>query len=111
MDQEKEKAKIIEDELNRRISEAWDFVLDDERGRLVLWSVLDKCGLFSFPFYGNSHDAVHRGRQQVADDILTSHIYPKGMKVYTDMLLEAEARNAVLERAIEEDDKNQTEEN
>lgn len=111
MSEDDEKAKIIEDELQSRIDEAWDWLVDDERGRLVLWSILDKCQLFSFPFYGNSHDALHRGRQQVADDILHNYVYSRGMTVYAQMLLEAEARQKTLERAIEEDEKNHNEEN
>lgn len=110
-DDEKERAKIIEDVLQSSIDDAWDWLVDDERGRLVLWSILDKCQLFSFPFYGNSQDALHRGRQQVADDILHSYVYSRGMSVYTNMLLEAEARQKTLERAIEEDDQKHNEEN
>lgn len=94
----------IEAMLQRDVDEAWAWMLGDPRGTLLLWSILDKCGLQSFPFYGNSHDALHRGRQQVGADILARHVYPLGMDVYARMLLEAEERHHRLEAAIDETD-------
>jgi len=109
--EEEERERVIRDMLEAQIDEAWDWMLRDPRGKLVLWSMLDKCGLFSFPHYGNSMDALMRGRQQVAAETLADYVFPRGMKVYTDMLLEAEHRQKLLEQAMVETDAAINEEN
>lgn len=96
--------EIVEHLLKQQIEAAWAWLLDDPRGRLVVWSILDKCGMQSFEFYGNSHDTLRKGRQQIGADMLAEHVYPLGMEVYCKMMLEAEARQKQLEAAIEETD-------
>ncbi len=103
--------EIVEAMLQQQIDEAWGWLLSDPRGKLILWSVLDKCGLQNFTFNGNAWDALFKGRQQVGAEILAHHVYPFGMTVYTEMLLEAEERQKQLEAAIDETDAaNNTEE-
>lgn len=104
LDKQPTREDVVEAMLQQEVDEAWQWLLSQPKGKIILWSILDKCGLQSFPFYGNSHDALHRGRQQVGSDILANHVYPLGMKTYTDMLLDAEERQQKLEAAIDETD-------
>ncbi len=104
LDKKPTREDVVEAMLQQEVDEAWQWLLSQPQGKLILWSILDKCGLQAFPFYGNSHDALHRGRQQVGADILASHVYPIGVHIYTEMLLEAEDRQKQLEAAIDETD-------
>ena len=96
IDEEKDIDEKVEELLKRDIDNAWSALLETQSGRLILWSILDKCGLNNFAFNGNAHDALQKGRQQIASEILNEYVYPKGMQVYADMLLEAEARDKRL---------------
>lgn len=102
--------QIVEAMLQQEIDEAWAWMLSDDRGKLILFSILDKCGLQNFTFNGNSWDALFKGRQQIGAEILADHVYPFGMHVYTDMLLQAEERQQRLEAAIDETDEAVSEE-
>lgn len=107
IDEEKTPLERLEIALEEEIEQAWKGLLKQEAGRLILWSILDKCGLFSFPHYGDSTDTLLKGRQQVGSQILADHVFPHGMKYYTDMLLEAEEReNRILiaQRQTEEEE-------
>ena len=94
-----EKAQAL---LDAEIQHAWIGLLSQEAGRLILWSILDKCGCFAFPHYGDSTDTLMRGRQQIGSELLQDHVFPHGMSFYTDMLLEAEAREQRLQMAAEQ---------
>lgn len=94
-----EKAQAM---LDDEIQLAWRGLVSQEAGRLILWSILDKCGCFAFPHYGNSTDTLMRGRQQIGAELLQDHVFPLGMAFYTDMLLEAEARDQRLQVAAEQ---------
>lgn len=94
-----EKAQAL---LDAEIQRAWLGLLSQEAGRLILWSILDKCGCFAFPHYGDSTDTLMRGRQQIGSELLQDHVFSHGMSFYTDMLLEAEARDQRLQMAAEQ---------
>lgn len=96
--------------LDAEIEQAWLGLLNQEAGRLILWSILDKCGCFSFPHYGDSMDTLIRGRQQIGAEVLQDHVFPHGLKFYTDMLLEAEAREQRAQVAARQEEKAESEE-
>lgn len=102
-------AQIVQKNIDADIQTAWDALMSNEAGRLILWSILDKCGCFAFPHYGTSEDALHRGRQQIGSELLNDYVFVNGMRGYTDMLLEAEAREKRVQDAI--DNENQEDEN
>jgi len=95
--------------LDLDIQNAWNGLIEQPAGRLILWSILNKCGNFSFPHYGDSTDVLLRGRQQVGQELLEEFVLHRGMKYYTDMLLEAEARQERLDQAAEQTDRDNEE--
>lgn len=109
-----EKAKtldeLVEEEMLKHCAEAWERLLGTEDGRLILWSILDLCGLQNFAFNGNAADTLMKGRQQIGAELLVNYVYPLGQGVYCKMLLEAEARDKRLQLAIDHVDKKLNEE-
>ena len=85
--------EIFDDIQRDRLENAWRAMLNTEGGRVILHSVIEKCGCHDFSFYGNSMDTLTRGRQQIGSEILADYVFPFGMEFYTQMLLEAEARD------------------
>lgn len=92
MDQEQRAHELLEIE----VSEAWEALVSHPAGRLVIWSILDKCGCFNFDHFGGEADLINKGRQQIGGEILRDHVFPFGMRAYTDLLLEAEERDKRL---------------
>lgn len=106
---EKTHEEKISEALEGQIALAWKGLIAQPAGRLILWSILDKCGVADFPFFGNSTDALLRGRQQIGAEILEEYVYPHGMGAYTDMILEAEERQNRINEAIQQDENEETE--
>lgn len=94
----------VREMLDKEIGEAWDWLLNDPKGLLILWSILDRCGLHSFPHYGNQMDTLHKGRQQIGAELLAEYVFPRGVTIYAQMLVDAEHRHQVLQQAIAETD-------
>lgn len=95
----------VEERMEKEIANAWQDLLATESGRLILWSILDKCGCHNFDFYGTDLDTLNRGRQQIGGEILRDFVFPAGVSVYAEMLVEAEIREKVLRQAAELDQK------
>lgn len=93
---------LLEDE----IMKAWSGLLHQQAGRLILWTILDKCGQFNFDCIGGEADILNRGRQQIGGELLRDFVFPHGMGPYTDMLLEAEKRDERLILAAKLTEKN-----
>tara|TARA_R110000850_G_scaffold23358_1_gene69075 strand:- start:11741 stop:12079 length:339 start_codon:yes stop_codon:yes gene_type:complete len=91
--------------LDEEIINAWRGMVVQPAGRLILWSILEKCGVFNFDHYGNDQDVIHKGRQQVGSELLRDFVFPHGMQLYADMLIEAEDRDRRIEMAIATDEK------
>ncbi len=109
-EEEKAREEQVQKALQDEIDRAWSALLQQPAGRLILWSILDKCGLQNFPVLGEPWDTINKGRQQIGNEILEECVYPVGMSVYTQMLLEAEERDQRLQAAIDQDDAEQEEE-
>lgn len=104
MTEERKHEDIARSILNEEIETAWQGLLVQPAGRLILWSILEKCGMFNFDHYGTDQDVIHKGRQQVGSELLRDFVFPHGMKGYTETLLEAEDRDLRIERAISADE-------
>lgn len=91
-----EKAEAL---LAQEIADAWFEMINTKSGRLVLWSILEKCGTMDFSHYGGEIDILRKGRQQIGSELLSDYVFPYGVAPYTDMLLEAEIRDQALELA------------
>lgn len=103
---EAEKVDVL---LKQEIGNAWASLIGTYPGRLVLHSILDRCGVNDFAFYGGEMDALMRGRQQIGGEILEEFVYPNGMENYTTMILEAEERQKRLHQAVLKDEAAQEE--
>ena len=95
----------IEDEINL----AWETLLLLPAGRMFIWSIMDQCHFFADTFTGNAQGAYMDGERNVALKIFEERIRPLGMKVFTDMLLEAEIREKRVAIVYELDEADETE--
>lgn len=95
-----ELAEAVDIKRQEMINGAWAALLETEQGRLILWSIIDRCGGNQFPHFNDGRDQVFLGRQQVGSEVLRDHVFPLGMRYYTDMLLEAETLQQNLEVEI-----------
>ena len=84
--------QAVEDSISNELALAWESLLLLPAGRMVIWSIMDQCHFFSDTFTGNSQGAYMEGERNVALKIFEERIRPLGMKVFADMLLEAETR-------------------
>lgn len=104
MDEEKKPHLQVAQEMERQmVRDAWRDLMATESGRLIMWSILDKAGMFVFPHYGDSTDTLLRGRQQIGSELLNDYVFPNGVAAYTDLLLEAEARKQRLDVIAEQE--------
>lgn len=108
---EKTEDEKYQDRLDEMINECWASLLTTEGGRLLLWSILQKCGIHQHPHYDSGLDAVHKGRQQIGQELLDEFVWPHGMQFYTDMLLEAEVRDQEILAAMQITRENEDDEN
>lgn len=101
-------AYILE-QLDREVSTAWAKLLATEEGRLIAWTILDKCHVFSSTYTGNAASNFLEGERNVGLKILQEHVLPFGPHALADMMQEAEDRYtrlqmAALNRAKEDND-------
>lgn len=78
--------------IDREIANSWAKLLQEEWGRLLAWSILDKCHIMSTTFTGNSAAAFLEGERSVGLKILKGHILPFGPHVWAQMMTEASDR-------------------
>jgi len=111
MDEPKEKLEdFVQRTLDEEIDQAWLDLIQTKSGRLLVWSILDKCRCFNFDHYGGETDLVHKGRQQIGGEILRDYVFPHGMGIYAQLLVEAEQRDDGLRVAALADLKNEEQE-
>ncbi len=70
-----------------REKQSWEWVLNDTKGRHVLWMILANAKIYNPSFTGNSHTFFNEGRRSIGLDLLESinSINPKG---YANMMIE-----------------------
>ena len=47
------------------VKAAWDAILSDRQGRLVVWDILEQCGVYRSTFTGNAHGTFLEGQRQI----------------------------------------------
>lgn len=72
----------------RAIDAAWGKILSDEAGRLVVWSILDRCMLFQQTHHGNDLDGLRAGMREVGLQILQGHVFPHDPRTFASMQVE-----------------------
>lgn len=82
--------------IDRELQNAWAALLQSEQGRLIAWSILDHCHVFSSSFTGNANQAFLEGERSIGLKILKGHVLPNGNHLIGDMMDEASARHGRL---------------
>lgn len=80
------------DLIQHETEEAWAKMLQTEAGRLIAWSILDNCHVFSTTYTGNAAQNFLEGERSVGLKILKGFILPQGNHLLGDMMDEASAR-------------------
>ena len=89
----------------REVQNAWASLLSTESGRMVAWTILDHCHVFSTTYTGNAASNFLEGERSVGLKILKGQILPNGPHLLADMMVEADDRHdRLLAQAMAEID-------
>lgn len=92
----------------REVQNAWAGLLSSEAGRLIAWTILDHCHVFSTTYTGNAASNFLEGERSVGLKILKGHVLPNGPQILADMMVEADDRHdRLMSQAIAEIDGDQ----
>jgi len=80
------------DLMQRETQNAWAALLQTEAGRLIAWSILADCHVFSSTYTGNAAQAFLEGERNVGLKILNGQILPNGPHLLAEMMTEADHR-------------------
>ncbi|MBD9528243.1 hypothetical protein [Paracoccus sp. PAR01] len=81
-------AAIIKENRDRKLRQAWDAVLRTPEGRLVIWSILEHCHLFSQTHAGDANDGFRAGMREVGLRVLNQQVFPHDVKTFAGMQVE-----------------------
>lgn len=73
----------------QEIARAWDEVLSSRMGRLVVWDILEQCGVYRSTFTGNAHGTFLEGQRQIGLWMLAERIGAHGPRTFPEMQMEA----------------------
>lgn len=71
------------------VNAAWDAILSDRQGRLVVWDILEQCGVYRSTFTGNAHGTFLEGQRQIGLWMLAERIAAHSARTFPQMQLEA----------------------
>ena len=71
------------------VNAAWDAILSDRQGRLVVWDILEQCGVYRSTFTGNAHGTFLEGQRQIGLWMLAERIAAHSPRTFPQMQLEA----------------------
>jgi hypothetical protein len=84
-----------------QIAEAWLAVIGTSTGRMLVWSVLESCGVFRTTFTGDGlSSAFEEGRRVVGLEILQHRLPPDALAT---MMNENAERMDEIQRAVEQE--------
>lgn len=105
MDEQDALTRRVLDLHEREIQNAWASLLSTESGRMVAWTILDHCHVFSTTYTGNAASNFLEGERSVGLKILKGQILPNGPRLLSDMMVEADDRHdRLLAQAMAEID-------
>ena len=96
----------VQEQIERDLRAAWGHMLNTPAGRLVVWSILEKCHIFHSTYTGNADTNFREGERSVGLKILNDHIFPLGTEYLGDMMSQNAARIEQIEMAIAEEEQN-----
>ena len=71
------------------VKSAWDAILSDRQGRLVVWDILEQCGVYRSTFTGNAHCTFLEGQRQIGLWMLAERSAAHSPRTFPQMQLEA----------------------
>ena len=81
-------AELIAKNRENSVNAAWQAVLDTPEGRLVMWSILERCGVFQITTSGSSLDQWRAGFRDLGLTVLNERIFPHGVRTFATMQVE-----------------------
>jgi hypothetical protein len=81
-------SEIIAERRALEVRQAWGTVLGTREGRLVMWSILERCHVFARTYYGNDLDGFREGQREVGLMILNERIFPHDVRTFAAMQIE-----------------------
>ncbi|QRZ14728.1 hypothetical protein JWJ88_17335 [Paracoccus methylovorus] len=81
-------AEIMAERRALEVRQAWDTVLRTREGRLVIWSILERCYPFAQTHHGNEMDGWRAGQREVGLMILNERIFPHDVGTFAAMQTE-----------------------
>lgn len=88
------------------VNAAWDAILSDRRGRLVVWDILEQCGVYRSTFTGNAHGTFLEGQRQIGLWMLADRIAAHSPRTFPQMQLEAAEFEERLNLLAQQEDTN-----
>lgn len=75
-----------------RLASAWTSVLEQPEGRLIMWDLINRCGVNAPVLSEAGTMQWLEGRRSVGMELISSYLAPQGAACHAKMLIEAEAR-------------------
>lgn len=88
------------------VNAAWDAILSDRQGRLVVWDILEQCGVYRSTFTGNAHGTFLEGQRQIGLWMLAERIAAHSPRTFPQMQLEAAEFEERLNLLAQQEDTN-----
>lgn len=88
------------------VNAAWDAILSDRQGRLVVWDILEQCGVYRSTFTGNAHGTFLEGQRQIGLWMLAERIAAHSPRTFPQMQLEAAEFEERLTLLAQQEDTN-----
>lgn len=102
----------IQELYDREIHNAWASLMETEGGRLIAWSILDKCHVFSTTYARSADTHFLEGERSVGLKVMKEHILPLGTANLAVIMEEAQDRidrlRAVAEAQLEKEQIDET---
>lgn len=98
-----DRAKAVRD---MEVKAAWDAMLTDRQGRLVVWDILEQCGVYRSTFTGNAHGTFLEGQRQIGLWMLAERIAAHSPRTFPQMQLEAAEFEERLNLLAQQEDTN-----
>lgn len=104
-DTDRTNAKMIREEMDRRLNAAWENLLATEDGRFIMHDLMDKTGVFLSTFVTNSTSAYLEGRRSIGLELINMYLAPQGAALHGKLLIEAEQRDMEIRAAMMADER------
>lgn len=95
-----ERAKWVR---QQEVTRAWNEVLGSRMGRLVVWDILEQCGVYRSTYTGNAMGTFLEGQRHIGLWMLSDRIGAHSPRTYPEMQMEAAEFEERLMRLSQEE--------